>query len=190
MVKITQLAFKSNPGRANIVLMHCFTMINIKMSQVFLFNDSYVTLLCLLATLVFQMDQHFIGVLLISLGIGVKMSAVLFLPAVYLITSKARGVVVGTLYMILIAALQVAFAYPFIKEYPKEYFERTFDFSRSFNVDVSYNWNLMPQHVVDSALFKNGLLALHLLTLLFFLFTRWLRFSTMFKVLGLYPLRF
>jgi len=85
---------------------------------------------CLLAVLQFQLNKQFLGVLLLSLGLGVKLSAALYFPAVYLIVSKSRGIIVGTVYVVLIIALQIVYAYPFVTTYPHEYLGNTFAFDK------------------------------------------------------------
>lgn len=59
----------------------------------------------------------------------------------------------------------------------------------NFDAIMSFNWNLLPQDIMESSLFKNSLIAIHLFFLVYFLFLRWLNWRTMFKDLGIYPLK-
>ena len=130
MVKIAQLAFAETPKKANIVLLHCFTFLNLNLTLPHLFNDGYVGMFCLLAVLQFQLNRQLLGVLFLSLGLGVKLSAALYFPAVYLIVSKSRGIVIGTICVVMIVALQLVYAYPFVITYPNEYLSNTFAFDK------------------------------------------------------------
>lgn len=189
MVRITQLAFKNAPAKANVVLLHCFTFTSLNIAIDQKFNDAFLGMFCLLAVLQFQYGHNLLGVILLSLGLGTKMGAALYIPAIYLITSKSQGLVTGTLYVVLVAFLQLAFAYPFIITYPHEYFNSAFDIGRDFLIKRSYNWNIIPQVVVENFAFKNGLLLVHIAFLLYMLFTKWLDKNQIFKELGVYPFR-
>lgn len=117
------------------------------------------------------------------------MGAALYLPAVYLITSKSQGIVAGTMYLLLIVVSQIVFAFPFVMAYPEQYFKTAFDFGRDFNARSSFNWNFVPQEILVSPYFKNGLLLLHVGLLLYFLFVKWVNLKSIFREIGLYPLR-
>ena len=124
-----------------------------------------------------------------SLGLGVKMSAALYIPAIYLITSRSQGIIRGTCYLVLIVVSQIVLAYPFIEEYPSEYISSAFNLNRDFVSRVSFNWNIIADEYSHSNIFKRGLLILHLVFLIFFLFSRWLNIKKMIRDLGVWPVR-
>lgn len=73
--------------------------------------------------------------------------------------------------------------------YPEEYIEKSYDFGRNFVTRRSLHWNFVSQEFAETSLFKNGLLVIQLLLLLFFLFKRWIDYKTMFKDLRIWPLK-
>lgn len=117
------------------------------------------------------------------------MSAALYIPAIYLVTSISQGIIRGTLFLILIVVLQLVLAYPYMKEFRREYITSAFNMDRDFAPHVSFNWKFMNPDFLHSDLFRRGLLTLHLIFLVFFLFSRWLNFKKMIKNLGLWPVR-
>ena len=102
LVKIYQIAFKDKPGFANLVLALCFSFISIQASADKIFNDTYTTMFCVIAIYLYQRHQHVLGTLTMSIALGFKMNAIMHIPAIYLITSRSRGIVVGTLHVIAI----------------------------------------------------------------------------------------
>ena len=189
MVRIAQLAFKETPQRANIVLLHWFTFVSLNIAVEQLFNDAFWVMFWLLAILQFQESRNLLGVFFFSLGLGVKMSAALYIPAIYLITSRSQGIIRGTCYLVLIVVSQIVLAYPFIEEYPSEYISSAFNLNRDFVSRVSFNWNIIADEYSHSNIFKRGLLILHLVFLIFFLFSRWLNIKKMIRDLGVWPVR-
>ena len=89
------------------------------------------------------------------------MSGALYIPAAYLITSKSQGIVVGTLYILLIGVLQVVFGYPFIVTYPLQYLGSCFNMNRGFDPAFSYNWNILPFKLMQFKVIHWILLALN-----------------------------
>jgi alpha-1,3-mannosyltransferase len=187
MVKIAQLAFVDTPKYANIVVIHCFTFTALNILVEAAFNDAFCIMFSMISILIFQKGWNTFGVVTFSISICWKMNAVLYLPAVYLIVSKSQGIFKGTSSLILILILQVVFAYPYMTDYPLQYFHSAYDFNRSFASHNSFNWAFLPQTIMEKESFKNSLLVLHLIFLLYFLFTKWLRIKTMLKDLGVFP---
>jgi Gpi18-like mannosyltransferase len=66
------------------------------------FNDAYCVMFSMLAVWQFQKSRIVVGIVLISLAISCKMSAALYLPAVYLIASKTHGIFRGTLLIMVV----------------------------------------------------------------------------------------
>jgi hypothetical protein len=91
---------------------------------------------------------------MIAIGFGFKMNAALYLPAVYLITSKSEGIFVGTLYILFISVFQLFIALPFLQVSPGAYLESSFDTSRGFLLQHSYTFNFLPTHMGENTWFK------------------------------------
>lgn len=142
-----------------------------------IFNDSYVVLFTVLALYLFQTQCMFFACISVSLAIGFKANALIFLPAVYLITSRARGIWIGTLYMVIIFALQVLYAYPFLSTYPYEYLKGSYNVGRLYSHGHSFFWKFLIPQIVHNQLFNLSLLTIQLSILMYFLFSRWLKFQ-------------
>ena len=69
------------------------------------------------------------------------------------------------------------FALPFLTASPKAYIGGAFDLSRRFLHKWTVNWKFIPEETFLSREFAVGLLALHLLALLLFFFSRWLGYD-------------
>lgn len=117
------------------------------------------------------------------------MSGALYLPAAYLIISKSQGIVVGSLHILFMLLSQLLYGYPFISTHPVSFLKSAFNLSRAFARDFTYNWRFLPQAVLSFKPFHWILLILHCSSLLYFLFSKWQNRHTMFKDLGVYPLR-
>ena len=152
-----------------------------------------------LAIFCMQKSYNFMGVIWIAIGMAFKMNVLLFIPAVYYITSKSEGIICGTFYMIFILSIQILVAYPFMIDYAEEYLTTTFKFDRKFSVNssINYNWILFSPFF-HSTYFTTPLLVFHVGLLLYFLFVKWLpmcdmnnqfSFISIFKKLKLWPLK-
>jgi len=190
MIKITQLAFKKEPKRANILILHCFTWTIYNIAIVKLFNDLYCVFFSLLGVYLFQKSQNFAGVLMFSLSLGIKMSAWLYLPAIYFIASRSEGILIGTLYLIFIAAFQILIALPFLEVSAHGYISSAFDTTRGFLLQHSFTFKFLPTDFGDNFWFKTVTLSIHLFSLLYFLLFKWTTLKKVFKEISLWPFRF
>jgi alpha-1,3-mannosyltransferase len=176
-------------------------------SSRFLFNDVYcvtfahASLLCfLIANKQISLPRseennksvlryQLLGVFLMSLAASTKMNSFLYFPAIYLISSLNQGILTGTFYMLLIAALSLLYGLPFLLTYPKSYLSVAYNFGRGFDLIASRNYNFLSDEIFTSATLARTLLALHLILLVYALFSKWLFYKEMLKSLGIYPLR-
>ena len=108
-----------------------------------------------------------------SAALSVKMNILLYLPGVLVILVKSRGVFQTIYQMMIILAVQILVALPFLKEYPREYLQNAFEFSRVFLFKWTVNWRFVPEDVFRSRIFALSLLAAHLTILVAFAFFRW-----------------
>lgn len=105
----------------------------------------------------------------------------------------------GSFYLILIGAIQIICAYPFLVEYSEEYMATTFKFDRKFSINSSINFNwILYSPLFHSTYFTTPLLLGHVGLLVYFLFKKWLplchpdnkfRFKHIFRSLGVWPIR-
>ena len=134
--------------------------------------------------------HQLLGIFFMSLGASMKMSVLLYFPALLLITALNQGILTAILYQLMIVALAVLYGLPFILHNPVSYFTVAYNFSRKFELKESYNYFFIKdEKFYKSDLFGNTLLALHLILLLSALLYKWLSLKGVFATLGVYPFR-
>ncbi|EPS43289.1 hypothetical protein H072_2701 [Dactylellina haptotyla CBS 200.50] len=143
------------------------------------FNDCFSTLLILISILLAQKRQHTLSALFCSLSVSVKMSSLLYLPALSLIFLLGTGSTEKAIRLgLLMVQIQVVLALPFIVSENGSlvgYIGRAFEFTRAFLWKWTVNWRFIGENVFGSTQFKYTLLGIHVALLLLFLNTRWLQ---------------
>lgn len=140
-----------------------------------LFNDGFAVFFLWLAIFLFQRKQWSIGVIAFSVGLGVKMSLLLVLPAVGVILFLGHGYMPAVRLMIRIGQVQAIIALPFLTNYPWSYLSRAFDISREFLFKWTVNWRFVGEDTFLSKPFSLLLLAAHVAVLGTFITQKWLR---------------
>ena len=126
-----------------------------------------------LAILLYQKRQWTWGSIAFSLGLSVKMSLLLALPAVGLILFQAVGPAQAVLELSYMGQVQLFLAVPFLRNNVWGYLSRAFDFSRVFLYQWTVNWRFVSEDVFLSQRFAIGLLVTHASLLTLFITTRW-----------------
>lgn len=142
-----------------------------------LFNDCFAVFFLWVAIYFFQRRLWTIGGLAYSLGVGVKMSLLLALPAVGVILFLARGVQGAVKQAWLISQMQVVLALPFAVVNPAAYLSRAFELSRVFLFKWTVNWRFLGEETFLSKELAVALVVGHLTTLALFITTRWLKLT-------------
>jgi len=140
-----------------------------------LFNEAPAMLLLYAFVLAYARRRPALGALLFSAALSLKMNALLFAPALALLTLREcgwRGAVARALPAL---ALQAALAAPFLRANPAGYLARAFEFSRAFEHRWSVNWAMLSPASFGAPRFAAALLAAHLGLLLAFAHARWCR---------------
>ncbi|KAK6363815.1 dolichyl-P-Man:Man(5)GlcNAc(2)-PP-dolichol alpha-1,3-mannosyltransferase [Orbilia blumenaviensis] len=160
----------------------CLLVLSKRLHSIYLlrfFNDCFSTLLIFIAILSVQTRQYTLSAIFYSLSVGVKMSSLLYLPALGLIYVLSTGSTGKALRLAaLMLQIQVLLAVPFVasdKGSLAGYLGRAFEFSRAFLWKWTVNWRFVGENVFTSSWFKIALLVIHVSLLFFFLTTRWLR---------------
>jgi alpha-1,3-mannosyltransferase len=144
----------------SIFLLRCF---NDPVAMVFMFG-------CILA----MTYRHWtLSSILYSLALSIKMNVLLFFPAFGIVLWQVLGAYQTMGQLGLITLIQIALAYPFLSQYPVEYFSRAFEFSRVFDYTWTVNWRMMTEETFLSNWFATQLLCGHALTLLMFIIFIW-----------------
>ncbi|KAF9651515.1 glycosyltransferase family 58 protein [Thelephora ganbajun] len=138
-----------------------------------LFNDCWAVVSVQASILAYCSGFLEIGTILYAGALSVKMSNMLYLPGIMVVTCKKRGLLATIGHVATIVALQGLIGFPFLREYPWEYLAGAFDFSRVFLYKWTVNWRFVPEEIFLSKPFAKGLLAIHLVILVTFLLNSW-----------------
>ncbi|KAK4986943.1 dolichyl-P-Man:Man(5)GlcNAc(2)-PP-dolichol alpha-1,3-mannosyltransferase [Elasticomyces elasticus] len=140
-----------------------------------LFNDCFAVLFLFLAIYCYQRRLWTMGSVSYSVGLGVKMSLLLALPAVAVVLFQALGPQRALKQAGLMGQLQIVMAWPFLSVNARSYFSRAFEFTRQFLFKWTVNWRFVGEDVFLSRRFSITLLATHVSLLCLFMTTCWLR---------------
>ncbi|XP_021737313.1 dol-P-Man:Man(5)GlcNAc(2)-PP-Dol alpha-1,3-mannosyltransferase-like [Chenopodium quinoa] len=138
-----------------------------------LFNDCIATTLlhAALATLLYQ--RWWLGLIIFSLAVSIKMNVLLYAPSLLLLLLKAMDIS-GTIVALGGAGLvQILLGFPFLVSYPVAYLSRAFNLGRVFIHFWSVNFKFVPEPVFVSKAFAVTLLILHLGLLAIFAHKKW-----------------
>lgn len=139
------------------------------------FNDCFAVLFLWLAIYLFQRRAWTLGTLAYTLGLGVKMSLLLVLPAVGVVLFLGRGFADSLKLAAIIAQTQFTLAVPFLRANAKGYLSRAFELSRQFFFKWTVNWRFVGEETFLSRPFAMSLLAAHASVLLWFIANRWFK---------------
>ncbi|RKF54445.1 Dol-P-Man:Man-PP-Dol alpha-1,3-mannosyltransferase [Golovinomyces cichoracearum] len=140
-----------------------------------LFNDCFAVFFQWIAIYLIQRKSLTLGIIAYSWGLGTKMSLLLSMPAIGIISFLDRGVFGSLKQVWLILQLQIMLAIPFLLSNPIGYLKRAFDLSRQFEFKWTVNWRFIGEEMFLDHKFSILLLTGHFCTLLIFIITRWLR---------------
>ncbi|KAH8596126.1 glycosyltransferase family 58 protein [Bisporella sp. PMI_857] len=140
-----------------------------------LFNDCFAVLFLWIAIYLFQRRIWTLGTLAYSLGLGIKMTILLALPAVGVMLFLGRGLQGGLKQAWMMAQLQIVIALPFLPANAIGYLSRAFELSRQFMFKWTVNWRFVGEKAFLSKEFSASLLVAHFSALMLFMTTRWIR---------------
>ncbi|KAI9721954.1 MAG: hypothetical protein M1812_001912 [Candelaria pacifica] len=140
-----------------------------------LFNDCFAVGALFVAIYAYQRRLWTAGSLFYALGLGIKMSLLLVLPAVGIVLLQAVFTRKALRQAMLMGQVQFLLALPFLPTNAIGYLSRAFDFSRQFLFKWTVNWKFIGEEVFLSRTFSISLLLAHITILLLFLGTRWIK---------------
>ncbi|KAG8217767.1 mannosyltransferase [Butyriboletus roseoflavus] len=140
-----------------------------------LFNDCWSAVLVPAAILAFQKASDDLGILIFSLALSVKMSALLYLPGILVVLFKRHGLAVTVRHLLVLAFTQIALARSFLVEDARAYLQNAFDLSRMFMYKWTVNWRFLDEQTFLSRSWARGLLLGHVTVLVAFGLFRWCR---------------
>lgn len=140
-----------------------------------MFNDCVAMLFGFLAVHLCQRSRLLWAAVAMSVGISIKMNLLLMLPGFFLILVKGAPLEKQILGVVLMGAVQLGLALPFIADHPSSYASKAFEFSRVFVHHWTVNFKFVPESIFVSKHFATALLCLHLCFLFAFAHFRWCR---------------
>jgi len=139
------------------------------------FNDCFAAFFFWLSLWLLQRRRWELGGIAFSLGIGVKMSLLLSLPAVGVVLFLGCGFTRSFNTAVQMVGLQAIVGFPFILENAAGYLGRAFELTRKFQFLWTVNWRFVSEDIFSSTGFAVTLLAGHATVLIAFAVHRWLR---------------
>lgn len=132
-----------------------------------LFNDPMAMLLLYASVDAFLNDRWYLGSVLYSLAVSVKMNILLFAPALLVAYLCALGLLKTLIHLNICAFVQLILGLPFLLANPVAYIKGAFNLGRIFEFKWTVNWRFLSEGVFVHPYFHNSLLFLHVLTLLY-----------------------
>ncbi|KAJ6596776.1 mannosyltransferase [Mycena vulgaris] len=140
-----------------------------------LFNDCWAVTLVQAAIIAYQTGYDDVGTLLFSAALSVKMSILLYLPALLVVLFKRNGLLATLRHLVTLGASNALLALPFLEEDYWAYLRSAFDLSRVFLYKWTVNWRMIDQETFLSPQWANGLLFGHVSALAAFGLFAWCR---------------
>ncbi|OGE57997.1 hypothetical protein PENARI_c001G06892 [Penicillium arizonense] len=139
-----------------------------------MFNDGVAAFAMWVAIYLCLRRKWTAGIAIWSFGVAIKMTLVLFVPAIAVLTllswGLARSISLGAVAVL----IQILLAIPFLQTNATGYLSRAFELSRQFLFKWTVNWRFVGEETFLSREFSLGLLVLHISLLAIFVGT-WLR---------------
>uniref|UniRef100_A0A1I7XU01 dolichyl-P-Man:Man5GlcNAc2-PP-dolichol alpha-1,3-mannosyltransferase n=1 Tax=Heterorhabditis bacteriophora TaxID=37862 RepID=A0A1I7XU01_HETBA len=154
----------------------CFTGYRIHSIFVLrLFNDPVAMLFFYLSANFFISQHWFIGCVLYSFAVSIKMNVLLFAPALFFILLLNVGLWRTIVNIFICAIIQIYIGLPFIMHDPVSYLQRSFDLGRVFLFKWTVNWRFLPENVFVDSRLHIALFMCHLVALIIFGYHMWFR---------------
>ncbi|XP_044354471.1 uncharacterized protein [Triticum aestivum] len=140
-----------------------------------LFNDCVAMTLLHAAMVLIVYHKWYLGLIIFSGAVSVKMNVLLFAPSLFLLMLKAMSIKGVFLALLGAAGVQVLLGIPFLLSHPVEYISRAFNLGRVFIHFWSVNFKFVPEKYFVSKELAIGLLIFHLTTLMVFAHYKWFK---------------
>ncbi|XP_053982184.1 lethal(2)neighbour of Tid protein [Hylaeus volcanicus] len=140
-----------------------------------LFNDPVAMVMLFASLNAFLDDRWYLGSILYSLAVSIKMNILLFAPALLIAYLYNLGLLKTIAHLFVCATIQLILGLPFILNNALSYIKGAFNFGRVFEFKWTVNWRFLPEHVFVHPYFHASLLLLHILTLLYCA-SRWIQY--------------
>jgi len=140
-----------------------------------LFNDCVAMTLLHAAMVLIVYHKWYLGLIIFSGAVSVKMNVLLFAPSLFLLMLKAMSIKGVFVALLGAAGVQVLLGMPFLLSYPVEYIARAFNLGRVFIHFWSVNFKFVPEKLFVSKELAVTLLFFHLTALMVFAHYKWFK---------------
>lgn len=140
-----------------------------------LFNDPIAMVFLFASLNAFLDDRWYLGSILYSLAVSVKMNILLFAPALLVAYLCYLGLLKTIINLFICGIIQIILGLPFILHNPLAYIKGAFNFGRVFEFKWTVNWRFLPEHIFVHPYFHVSLLLLHILTLVYCM-PQWIKY--------------
>ncbi|XP_014238630.1 lethal(2)neighbour of Tid protein [Trichogramma pretiosum] len=147
-----------------------------------LFNDPVAVILLYGAIVAFLNDKWYLGSVLYSLAVSVKMNILLYAPALLAAYITNLGWINTIYHLFICANIQLVLGLPFLITNPIAYIKGAFNLGRIFEFKWTVNWRFLSEDFFVNPYFHITLLALHIITLIYFA-PKWIKYLTSYKKL-------
>lgn len=147
-----------------------------------LFNDPVAMILLYASINAFLDEKWYLGSVLYSLAVSIKMNILLFAPAVLVAYISNLGLISTFIQLSICAVIQLILGLPFLISNPAAYIKGAFNLGRVFEFKWTVNWRFLPENIFVHPYFHLGLLLLHVLTVCYFA-PKWMKYLSAYKKL-------
>ncbi|XP_014205863.1 lethal(2)neighbour of Tid protein [Copidosoma floridanum] len=147
-----------------------------------LFNDPIAMIFLYASIIAFLEQKWYTGSILYSLAVSVKMNILLFAPALLIAYITNLGLLKTIAQLFVCAFLQLLLGLPFLLNNPIAYIKGAFNLARIFEFKWTVNWRFLTEELFVNSYFHFGLLALHVLALIYFA-PQWFKYLNSYKKL-------
>lgn len=132
-----------------------------------LFNDPVAMMLLFASINAFLDDRWYLGSVLYSVAVSIKMNILLFAPALLIAYLYILGLFKTFIHLSICASIQFILGIPFLLANPIAYMKGAFNLGRIFEFRWTVNWRFLPEDTFVHPYFHISLLFLHVLTLFY-----------------------
>ncbi|KAL6256849.1 hypothetical protein P5V15_011785 [Pogonomyrmex californicus] len=132
-----------------------------------LFNDPVAMVLLYASINAFLDNRWYLGSVLYSLAVSIKMNILLFAPALLVAYLCTLGTLKTLMHLSICALIQLILGLPFLLENSMAYIMGAFNLGRVFEFKWTVNWRFLPEEIFVHPYLHMSLLFLHVLTLLY-----------------------
>ncbi|KAK0181495.1 hypothetical protein PV327_003774 [Microctonus hyperodae] len=134
-----------------------------------LFNDSIAMIFLFMSLNAFLNDKWYLGSIMYSLAVSIKMNILLFAPALLIAYLSNLGLFKTIIHLGICGVIQLILGLPFLLSNPYAYIGGAFNFGRIFDYKWTVNWRIVSEDVFVNASFHLALLCLHLAAIIYFI---------------------